>query len=177
MFIAYLWFWPDLNTSATWCLWLFIYMMFTYLYLIHYPSHRTRNLRITTWNRKFSWQTSICGLSTFTWCIKILKYIWLVMHRIVPLQFKSYPPWNIAPENGWLEYYLLLLGWPFFRGHVSFREGKYWYWVKVYVFTAYLDFTKFCPVFNRTNPSREWQSNPFITSWGWSLILVKLTGY
>ena len=78
-----------------------------------------------------------------------------------PLQFKSYPPWNIAPENGWLEYYLLLLGWPFFRGHVSFREGKYWYWVKVYVFTAYLDFTKFCPVFNRTNPSREWQSNPF----------------
>ncbi len=34
------------------------------------------------------------------------------------------PESNIAPENGWLEYYgwCFLLGWPIFRGYVSFRE-------------------------------------------------------
>ena len=37
------------------------------------------------------------------------------------------PETNIAPENGWLELEYcnttFLLGWPIFRGHVSFREG------------------------------------------------------
>ena len=28
----------------------------------------------------------------------------------------------MAPENGWLEYDRFLLGWPIFRGYVSFRE-------------------------------------------------------
>ena len=32
------------------------------------------------------------------------------------------PETNIAPENGWLEYYFPF-GWPIFRGYVSFREG------------------------------------------------------
>ena len=41
-----------------------------------------------------------------------------------------YTPWNqkLAPENGWLEdytYYSYLLGWPMFRGYVSFRDGIY----------------------------------------------------
>ena len=37
---------------------------------------------------------------------------------------KKYPPeTNIAPENGWLEYYSFLLGWPIFRAFaVSLRE-------------------------------------------------------
>ena len=30
-----------------------------------------------------------------------------------------------APKNGWLEYDPFLLGWPIFRGYVSFREGKW----------------------------------------------------
>ena len=30
---------------------------------------------------------------------------------------------NIAPENGWLEYYSFLLGWPISRCYVSFGEG------------------------------------------------------
>ena len=30
---------------------------------------------------------------------------------------------KFAPENGWLEYDRFLLGWPTFRGYVSFREG------------------------------------------------------
>ena len=34
------------------------------------------------------------------------------------------PETNIAPENGWLEYYRFLLGRPIFRcENVSFREG------------------------------------------------------
>ena len=32
------------------------------------------------------------------------------------------PETNIAPKNGWLEYYTFLLGRPIFRGYVSFRE-------------------------------------------------------
>ena len=32
------------------------------------------------------------------------------------------PETNMAPENGWLEYDRFLLGWPIFRGYVSFRE-------------------------------------------------------
>ena len=28
----------------------------------------------------------------------------------------------MAPKNGWLEYDRFLLGWPIFRGYVSFRE-------------------------------------------------------
>ena len=32
------------------------------------------------------------------------------------------PETNIAPENGWLEYYFPM-GRPIFRGYVSFREG------------------------------------------------------
>ena len=34
------------------------------------------------------------------------------------------PKTNIAPTNGWLEYYFLL-GRLIFRGYVSFREGTY----------------------------------------------------
>ena len=36
-----------------------------------------------------------------------------------------YPPWNeqLAPENGWLEYYFPFGSLPIFRGYVSFREG------------------------------------------------------
>ena len=40
------------------------------------------------------------------------------------------PETNIAPKNGWLEYYFpigwnttFLLGWPIFKGYVSFRGG------------------------------------------------------
>ena len=32
------------------------------------------------------------------------------------------PKTNMAPKNGWLEYDRFLLGWPVFRGYVSFRE-------------------------------------------------------
>ncbi len=31
---------------------------------------------------------------------------------------------EFAPENAWLEYDRFLLGWPIFRGDVSFREGR-----------------------------------------------------
>ena len=34
------------------------------------------------------------------------------------------PETNIVPENGWLEYDRFLLGWPSFRGYVSFREDN-----------------------------------------------------
>ena len=34
------------------------------------------------------------------------------------------PETNMAPENGWLEYDRFILGWPIFRGYVSFREGR-----------------------------------------------------
>ena len=34
------------------------------------------------------------------------------------------PETNMAPENGWLEDDPFLLGWPIFRGYVSFGEGS-----------------------------------------------------
>ena len=44
--------------------------------------------------------------------------LWLIMTIALPET-------NIfAPVNGWLEYDRFLLGWPIFRGHVSFRECK-----------------------------------------------------
>ncbi len=44
---------------------------------------------------------------------------WWVFQPVM-LVFQGLPH-NIAPENGWLEYDPFLLGWPIFRGHVSFR--------------------------------------------------------
>ena len=36
------------------------------------------------------------------------------------------PETNMAPENGWLEWNTsFLLGWPIFRGYVSFRECRF----------------------------------------------------
>ena len=53
----------------------------------------------------------------------ILFFIILKKHRAEPHQV-TLPETNIfAPENGWLEYDCFLLGWPFFRGYVSLREG------------------------------------------------------
>ena len=43
---------------------------------------------------------------------------------IIFFKNKSYtlPETNIAPKNGWLEDDPFPLGWPIFRGYVSFRE-------------------------------------------------------
>ena len=52
---------------------------------------------------------------------------WKIVYK--PKSFGSWctlPETNIfAPENGWLEYDRFLLGWPIFRGYVSFRECNY----------------------------------------------------
>ena len=40
------------------------------------------------------------------------------------LSMGTLPETNIAPENGWLEYYFPFLGWHIFRCYVSFRECK-----------------------------------------------------
>ena len=49
-----------------------------------------------------------------------------MIFQVVMLVFRgcTLPETNIAPKNGWLEYYCtFLLGRPIFRGYVSFREG------------------------------------------------------
>ena len=43
----------------------------------------------------------------------------LVVFIFLPTHLET----NTSPENGWLEYDRFLLGWPIFRGYVSFREG------------------------------------------------------
>ena len=132
---------PDFNKSEIWCLWLFIGCSLTFIwYVLVYILHG--NLQITTWNGKFSCQTSICGFNTVTWGMVLEIYLpILVMGRII----------------------------------LSSSHLKYWYWEELYLFTSYLDFTKFCPVRSRNNPQPEWQSYLFISSWDWSLILVKPT--
>ena len=47
-------------------------------------------------------------------------------HELCKPLWKMYtlPETNIAPENGWLEYYFPIGFWQLFRGYVSFREGN-----------------------------------------------------
>ena len=54
------------------------------------------------------------GQCWFCWCVIFFDGI-----PITP------PKTNIAPENGWLEYYSFLFGWPILRCYVSFREGMF----------------------------------------------------
>ena len=50
------------------------------------------------------------------------------------------PETNMAPENGWLESNTsFLLGWPIFRGYVSFREGicfKLWVFLQLFRYSS-----------------------------------------
>ena len=42
------------------------------------------------------------------------------------LNMITLPETNIAPKNGWLEYYFPI-GEAYSQGHVSFREGRWWF--------------------------------------------------
>ena len=53
--------------------------------------------------------------------------IFSVINKVVAISFQkglTLPEINMAPKNGWLEDEPFLLGWPIFRGHVSFTEGN-----------------------------------------------------
>ena len=47
------------------------------------------------------------------------------------------PETNIAPENGWLEYYFPIGEAIFWGGYVSFREGMY-ICIYIYIFFFYI---------------------------------------
>ena len=78
----------------------------------------------TTRGSLFSAQIGVYSTGGWTNLVSSHEKLKMKINNGNNLSMGTLPETNIAPENGWLEYYFPFLGWHIFRCYVSFRECK-----------------------------------------------------